>query len=325
MDIDCTDLVSVILPAYNAERYIGDAIKSVLNQTYPYFELIVVDDGSKDKTVEVVKSFKDKRIRLIQHLKNKGVSAARNTALKVAKGKWIAVIDADDEWLPNRLEVLLKILCESGDDYFVGDEHIICFDTSYGLKPWRSAFKSNFNIRFVNNIAEFSLIDFIKAELPAIPIIFPVIPVRKYGLQYNTSITYMEDFEFYCHLFRVGLKLKLYKEPFYLRRLTPGSITGNPNNIWDQVKVLNLLSSDPRFTAEERNLFKSKLEKVREKALYREFAYVLKAKKFSKAVHLTLKHPSLPIKLLCNVPHSLRYRFAAKRAGGRIKWVKIPF
>jgi len=89
--------VSVIIPTYNRAHTIGRAIKSVLNQTYQDFEIIVVDDGSTDNTEEVVKSFRDKRIRYIQHKKNKGAAAARNTGIKSAKGKYIAFQDSDDD------------------------------------------------------------------------------------------------------------------------------------------------------------------------------------------------------------------------------------
>ena len=98
------DLVSVIMPAYNVEKYIGEAIQSVLNQTYKNFELIIFDDGSTDKTWEIIQSFNDSRIIAIRHQQNKGVAEARNTALKIAKGKWVALIDSDDVWLSDRLE-----------------------------------------------------------------------------------------------------------------------------------------------------------------------------------------------------------------------------
>jgi len=96
--------VSVIIPTYNRAHLIGRAIKSVLNQTYHDFELIVVDDGSKDNTEEVVKRFKDERIRYTRHDKNKGGGAARNTGIKIARGKFIAFLDSDDQWLPQKLE-----------------------------------------------------------------------------------------------------------------------------------------------------------------------------------------------------------------------------
>jgi len=100
--------VSIILPTYNRAHLVGKAIQSVLNQTYQDFELIVVDDGSVDNTVEVVKSFNDPRIRYLRHEKNKGGAAARNTGIKAARGRYIAFQDSDDEWLPEKLEKQIR-------------------------------------------------------------------------------------------------------------------------------------------------------------------------------------------------------------------------
>lgn len=101
--------VSVVMPTYNRAHLLGKAIKSILNQTYQDFELIIVDDGSTDKTSEVVKSFKDKRIRYFRQtktfpIKSQGAAAARNMGIKKAKGKFIAFNDDDDFWRKRKLE-----------------------------------------------------------------------------------------------------------------------------------------------------------------------------------------------------------------------------
>ena len=107
--------VSVIIPTYNRAHLISRAIKSVLNQTYQDFEVIVVDDGSTDNTEEVIKEFqkKDERIKYVRHEKNKGGSAARNTGIKAAKGKYIAFLDSDDEWLSKKLQKQIAIYQKS--------------------------------------------------------------------------------------------------------------------------------------------------------------------------------------------------------------------
>lgn len=98
------DLVSVILPVYNREFTIGRAIESVLNQSYTNIELIIVDDASDDGTAEMIRLYNDKRITLIQSKNRGGAAKARNMGVKVAKGKYIAFQDSDDEWLPTKLE-----------------------------------------------------------------------------------------------------------------------------------------------------------------------------------------------------------------------------
>ena len=110
MGKDKNPTVSVIIPTYNRAHLIGRAIRSVLNQTYQDFEIIVVDDGSTDNTEEVVKGFNDGRIRYIRHDENRGGAAARNTGIRAAKGEYIAFQDDDDEWLPGKLEKQIKAL-----------------------------------------------------------------------------------------------------------------------------------------------------------------------------------------------------------------------
>jgi len=99
-------LVSVVIPVFNRESFIERAVNSVLNQTYWNFELIVVDDGSTDNTVKRLKNYVD-NIKIL-YQSNKGVSAARNLGVKFSKGKYIAFLDSDDEWLPEKLEKQIK-------------------------------------------------------------------------------------------------------------------------------------------------------------------------------------------------------------------------
>lgn len=108
-------LVSVITPAYNAERFIGETIESVLKQTYPHWEMIIVDDKSTDRTVEIVESYvkQDSRIKLIQLEKNSGSAVARNTAMDNAKGRYLAFLDSDDLWMEEKLEKQLKFMQEN--------------------------------------------------------------------------------------------------------------------------------------------------------------------------------------------------------------------
>ncbi len=96
--------VSIVIPAYNAEQYLGETIESVLAQTFDDFELLIIDDGSTDNTAEIVSNYslKDNRVKLISQ-ENQGVSIARNTGIKIAKGEYIAFLDSDDKWLPNKL------------------------------------------------------------------------------------------------------------------------------------------------------------------------------------------------------------------------------
>lgn len=95
--------ISIIMPTYNREKFIAEAISSVLNQTYSDYELIIVDDGSTDNTGQVVASFASPKIRYVP-LEHQGRSRARNHALSLAQGQYIAFLDSDDQFLPNKLE-----------------------------------------------------------------------------------------------------------------------------------------------------------------------------------------------------------------------------
>lgn len=106
-------LVSIVMPSYNTAKYIAESIESVCNQTYPFWELIIVDDCSTDDTESVVKSFDDERIIFLKNEVNSGAAISRNRALREAKGKWIAFLDSDDLWHREKLEKQIRYMEEN--------------------------------------------------------------------------------------------------------------------------------------------------------------------------------------------------------------------
>ncbi|MGC8789760.1 MAG: glycosyltransferase family 2 protein [Caldisericum sp.] len=311
-------LVSVIMPVFNSEKYLKGAIESVLNQTYPYFELIVVNDGSTDRSEEIIKSFKDERIVYIKHEKNLGVAEARNTALKVAKGKWGAVIDADDVWLKERLEKLIPILVEGSERFFVEDDHILCFDSPNGLKQWGSQLELFNNIRLYENITEFDLITFLQGGSPLLHPIFPLSVVREKGIMQIQSLVPGEDLCFYFELFLSGLKLKVTKESYYLYRITPGSLTSK-KPIDSIPLIVDYLNKKYRISQTEKKLFDKLVINSRKNYIYNTFTYYLKNKDFKDALSFGIKNPTVFLKLIVKLPYSLRYRIKAKLSGGIIR------
>lgn len=141
------ELISVIIPVYNREALIKRAIDSVLNQTYKNIEVIVIDDGSTDKTGEVINAIMDKRIIFYKFDKNRGVVAARNYGISKAKGKYIAFQDSDDYWFEKKLEMQYKEICDKKSKFcfckfvFNGSPQIVIpsedsfqlEDTEYGI------------------------------------------------------------------------------------------------------------------------------------------------------------------------------------------------
>jgi glycosyltransferase involved in cell wall biosynthesis len=114
-----TELVSVIIPAYNVAHYIGETLDSVFAQTYPHLEVIVVNDGSPDTSEleKVLEPYRDRIVYLTQE--NRGLSGARNTGLRAAKGALVALLDADDLWLPSYVEEQARYLRNNPDKHLV--------------------------------------------------------------------------------------------------------------------------------------------------------------------------------------------------------------
>ena len=105
-------LISICIPAYKADRYLATTLASVGNQTYPNWELIVVEDGSRDRAEEIVTAFSatvSQSVRFLRHEKNRGLPATRNTGIEAALGNWVALLDSDDLWKPEHLDTSTAI------------------------------------------------------------------------------------------------------------------------------------------------------------------------------------------------------------------------
>lgn len=113
------DLVSVIIPLYNSASYVTPTINSVLEQTYQNFEIVLVDDCSKDNTVDVIAEFikKDNRVKYYKQPVNKGAAEARNRGMNEAKGQYIAFLDSDDLWAPEKLEKQIKLMTDKSASF----------------------------------------------------------------------------------------------------------------------------------------------------------------------------------------------------------------
>jgi len=112
--------VSIVIPAYNASKYIGECIESILNQTLQDFELIIVNDCSTDDTLDTIKKYTDKRIIIINNNTNYGVAKSLNDGIKIAKGKYIAIMDSDDVMIPERLQITYDYLENNKKVFLVG-------------------------------------------------------------------------------------------------------------------------------------------------------------------------------------------------------------
>ena len=118
-------LVSVIMPNYNSAKYLNSTINSVISQTYQNWELIFVDDCSTDDSLDIVRSFCDSRIRILQNERNSGAAVSRNRAIELANGRWIAFLDSDDLWMPEKLEKQIAYMHSSDIAFSYSDYNVI--------------------------------------------------------------------------------------------------------------------------------------------------------------------------------------------------------
>lgn len=129
------DLVSIIMPSYNTAKYIADSIKSVQDQTYQNWELIIVDDCSSDNTDEIVSRYDDERIVYLKNKENSGAAVSRNRALENAKGRWIAFLDSDDLWYPTKLTEQIQFMKKNNYSFsYTSYEEIDEDDKKNGVK-----------------------------------------------------------------------------------------------------------------------------------------------------------------------------------------------
>lgn len=150
------DLVSIITPSYNTGKYIGDMIRSVQAQTYQNWELIIVDDCSTDDTDTVVHNFLgDKRIKYIKSKKNHGAALTRNYALRKARGKWIAFLDSDDTWHPDKLARQIAFM-EENNYKFSYTDYRICLNGEW--MPYKNTGPNVVTKRKLFNYCYFSTI-----------------------------------------------------------------------------------------------------------------------------------------------------------------------
>ena len=275
--------VSVVMPAWNAAGTVGNAINSVLQQTEADLELVVCDDASTDHTVEVIRSFSDRRIRFIENPENWGEGRTRDHAISVAGGRWIAVLDADDAWVPHRLERLLAA-ADGHEDVLVFDDIMQCHDRRGGLLPWRRVRgRRGFSARGRCIKVEFSR--FIGERRLLIKPIFPRALVENGRVAHSTR-TFGADTEFFLRLVGAGAKMVYVPEPMYLYRITPGSMTANPHRSQLMLEVLENSRDRMVLSDAESAAFAKKIEQVRLDVRYGPVLGALKARDWFSVLRL---------------------------------------
>jgi len=238
--MDKNTKVSVIIPVFNAEKFVGQAIQSVLDQTFENFELIILDDGSSDGSLEVIQQFKDPRIRLFRHEKNLGEVASRNRGLLEARGDWIAPLDADDVWHRDLLKKKLDISKEYPHS-FIGSDIMISFsDKNNQLLAYKTVFED----RVIKSDYLYfpSLSEIVRYNL-AFPPLFPGRPIEAHGIQFQDDYYGHSWLYLYFMLYKIGLKHVIVNEPLYYYRYqrASSSLSTSYSSVCSQIVTLNYL------------------------------------------------------------------------------------
>ena len=226
-----TKTVSVVLPTYNRAEYLSKAIDSILNQTFQDFELIVVDDGSTDNTMDILKAYlsKSDKIKVIRHIHNQGVSVSRNRGNQYATGKYIAIMDSDDFAYPSYLETVVAFM-EKNPDVTVGvpmknkfiEEKGVPFEE---LRQWLM-FPSTYQIVFANYVGNVGNI--FRREF-----------AEKHQITYNRQYSCGEDYDFWLQILYKNGRIETVPSltPLVATRHKGGlSITGNCWYATDRIK-----------------------------------------------------------------------------------------
>lgn len=182
--------ISVLLPVYNAEKYLNESIESILNQTFTDFELLIIDDGSTDKSWQIIQSFDDRRIQVIRNDKNLGLIKTLNKGINLAKGKYIARMDADDIASQQRLEKQFNFLEQNPQYALIGSQAKFIFENK----------SSNIIFEIPTNDDEIPIFSLFNC-----PFIHPSIMIRTEVLKefyYNEDFATAEDYELWTRILK---------------------------------------------------------------------------------------------------------------------------
>ena len=198
--------ISVLMPAFNAEKYIVQAIESILQQTFTDFELRILNDGSTDRTSECIRQFQDPRITLVDAEQNQGLVVVRNQLVTAARGHYIAFLDADDIAVPNRLEWQIAFL-ESGQADICGGAHDALYEASGNIKRSKERY-SDADIRALMTVCS--------------PLCNPAVMGRAEAFKnhpYSAGKDYAEDYSLWTELALAGYRFANLKQKLISYRI----------------------------------------------------------------------------------------------------------
>ena len=320
--------VSVIIPAYNTERYIPRAIESVLKQTERDIEVVVVDDFSTDATREVVKGFSDERVRFFVNERNSGPSVTRNRAIAESKGEWVAPLDSDDWYAPERLEKLLDAARTANADMIADDVHLIDDGDD---RPWGTLLSLG-GWRF-DGLRPVGAVEFVDSNIPEkrrprLGLTKPMISrefLTRRGLGYDRAVRGAdEDFHFYLACLLAGGRFVVLPEPYYFYRDRQGSLgSNNRMRLLGERRSSNarLLQQEPvRSSPELVRSLTGRLAAIERSIAYLRVVQPVKRGNFAEALRAAVHDPGLFAHFVVHAPSILGYRMYSRfrRLAGKV-------
>jgi succinoglycan biosynthesis protein ExoO len=312
------------MPAYNAARTIREAIDSILTQTFRDLELIICNDASTDKTRSVLNNITDDRVKIIHNDTNLGPGPSRDRAIEIARGHWIAFTDADDTWLSERLETLLR--AEGTDEkVMVFDNIMRCHDGSSGLIPWRSV-RGKYAFSDANSdVINVPLERFICSERLLIKPLLPTAFVRNNHIRHRDrpdSKEPVEDSDFFLQLMAHGMQLRYLPKPMYLYRITPGSAISQTKRYTMMREVMEEFIGKFEAAPAVQVALGKKIAMIARKEQYMPFIWTLKKRQLRHASQLACKTPWVIFEFFRRLGDNLAYHVHRIRHGGRTRGIR---
>jgi succinoglycan biosynthesis protein ExoO len=310
MDEILTPRVSVIVPAYNASGFLVRALNSALAQTMPDLEVIVVDDGSRDTTLPMARAIaaRDPRVRVLHNEQNLGMYPTYNRAIDAAKGEWIAALDADDVWLPERLERLLEVA--DTEDLVSDDQLMLSAPSSRGGRLKMASLLSRHGL-IMTEPRRLGKLEFISHDLGLLKPLIRTSFLRQLGLRYDADLKIGADFLLYFEFLFAGARWLQLPAGYYLYWTHGENTSSDTLEISkDVAKVTDRLLRDP-LVAKDPVLVAALERRARDWESNGAFAVVsnlLRERRTADLVRLLVNEPSYLYLAAGKLTRSLRRR-----------------
>jgi succinoglycan biosynthesis protein ExoO len=320
------------MPAYNTEAYITQAIQSALAQTFDRIEVIVINDCSTDRTGEIASRFTDQRVRVIHHERNCGITLSSNRAIAEAKGAWIAILDSDDWYAPERLERMLQVAQAENADVVIDDLYLI---RDGETEPWSTLIQES-GAAFQGPI-QIDPVFFVQTDvygkrrclrLGLSKPLFRRSFLDRYQIRYDESLRVVQDFWIDMECLVHGARFILLPEPYYFYRSRPGSAVSSDRIAW----LNDCCQATERFM--QRSIvhqypgllpaLAQRLQVFQQARAYYQVIQPWKQRQYAAAIQAMLTQPAFWQRLVTQLPGIVARRWQYHLLGNRSAYEMLP-